>query len=381
MTFDLIKLADKLHRYREQFQISLEELSQSTGIALDDLIKFEAGIMSPNGDEILILADFYRCDYKFFISNERIAPFEQIEELFRIHGKEISRNDRWAIQDFLYLADCEEFLLESRQLKPTFDFSFKIVGDYYKKHGEEAANSLRVKLGYNENQIPIDIYHDFREMGLHIFRRKLENSNISGLFIKHPMAGKCILINYSEDIYRQRFSLAHEVGHSILDHSDYTVTFTTWDKNDLKEIRANTFAANYLLPKSIVLRLGGINSWDTKTVVYWANKFKVSSTTLAIALMNQNLIDLSAYGFIKSVKVPIDSKEDTELPSSLSTRARAVKEKLLEKGLSTYYFRLCLDSYRQNIITLSRMAEMLLIQESELVSIIELFGEQLDYDS
>ena len=105
MELDLQLLASKLSRYRNQFQMSVEEVSAATGITSTALVAFENGTHSPTGDEILIIADFYKCDYRFFISNERLASFEQTETLFRKHGDELSRGDRWAIQEFLYLCE------------------------------------------------------------------------------------------------------------------------------------------------------------------------------------------------------------------------------------------------------------------------------------
>ena len=69
-------------------------------------------------------------------------------------------------------------------------------------------------------RVAMDIYRDFRSIGAHIFRRHLLNSNISGLFVAHPTAGACLLVNYDEDVYRQRFSVAHEMAHAIFDQSD-----------------------------------------------------------------------------------------------------------------------------------------------------------------
>ena len=382
MTFDLKILANKLKRYREQFQTSVEELSHATGIPVANLISYENAEKTPSGDDILILADYYKCDYKFFISNEKIAPFEQTENLFRLHGNEISKNDRWAIQEFLFLSECEAFLQESLGIHPTIIFNFEKKGSIFKRHGEEAAKALRNQLGYSKNEIPLDIFRDFRQMGIHVFRRKLENSNISGLFVKHPSAGKCILINYFEDIYRQRFTASHELGHALLDEDeDFIISYTKWDKKDLKEIRANTFASTYLLPKSFLTSIPNVNTWNSEKAMDWANKLTVSTIALAIALSNYKLIDQKSFHIIKSTKVPNESKIDPELPDSLSGKSRIRKKKLLKQGLSSYYVNICSNAYRQNIITAARMAEMLFIEENKLNGILELFGEKIDYAS
>jgi transcriptional regulator with XRE-family HTH domain len=91
---DLALLGDKLRRYREQFQATHADVCKGTGIAEYRLSEFEAGEATPTRDEVLILADYYKCDYKFFVSNEKLAPFEQTEALFRLHGSELSKEDR-----------------------------------------------------------------------------------------------------------------------------------------------------------------------------------------------------------------------------------------------------------------------------------------------
>ncbi len=111
MTFDLALFGSKLKRYREQLQTSLDEVSELTGISIESLKALENREKRPTGDEVLILADYYKCDYQFFISNEKLAPFEQTETMFRMYGDEFSKEDRWAIQEFLFLCECEAYLL------------------------------------------------------------------------------------------------------------------------------------------------------------------------------------------------------------------------------------------------------------------------------
>lgn len=195
---NLQSLGEKLQRYRRQLEATEEDVAEGTAISVDRLSEIERGAVEPTGDEILILADFYRCDFKFFISNEQVAPFEQTEILYRAHSKEFSKEDRWAIQEFLFLCDTEQFLTQELH-GATQEFSFSPIGTYFKGHAQDAAKALRKVMGHGEKQVPLDVYAEFRSVGVHVFRRKLSNSNISGVFIQHPTAGKCILVNYTED--------------------------------------------------------------------------------------------------------------------------------------------------------------------------------------
>jgi len=235
-------------------------------------------------------------------------------------------------------------------------------------------------LGYSSTQVGSDIYDDFRRLGFHIFRRQLGNSNISGLYIKHPAAGKCILVNYSEDVYRQRFTAAHESAHAILDtEEDFIVSFVR-DKSNLVEVRANTFASRYLMPPDFFRNIPDSSNWTTDQAIDWANRLKVSTEALANALKNANLISESTEKQIKAVKVPSDRKTDPELPASLSPASRQRREQALKRGLSTFYVNLCFDAYEQGFISAGRLAEMLLVSEHELNEMADLYRRALMYD-
>ncbi|MCH8252009.1 MAG: ImmA/IrrE family metallo-endopeptidase [Planctomycetes bacterium] len=380
MPIDLNMLSVKLKRYREQFQTSLGELATATGIAEERLSSYESGRKEPTGDEILILADYYKCDFKFFIANERVAPFDQTETLFRLHGAELSKADRWAIQEFLFLCECEEFLMSSLAPDQRQPFTFIKKGNFFKGHGEEAASELRRHLGYGPNEIGMDLYADFRRIGLHVFRRQLENSNVSGLYVKHPTAGKCVLVNYTEDVYRQRFTAAHEAGHAILDDDqDVVVSYAKWKGSDYSEIRANTFASRYLMPPSFLQGIPDGSMWDAHKAVEWANKLKVSTEALSYALKDAKLVSQNAQKTIGSAKVPADDKVDPELPTSLAPKPRKQREELLRRGLSSSYVGLCFEAYERDTVSAGRLAEMLLVSESEVAEIGELYGRSLAY--
>jgi len=214
-----------------------------------------------------------------------------------------------------------------------------------------------------------------------VFRRKLENGKIAGVFIRHPTAGKVILVNYNDDVYRQRFTVAHEAAHCILDdEEDIIVSFTKYDKKDLAEIRANAFASHYLLPPKLIRSIPDPTRWDRETAISWANRLMVNVSTLAYALKGARLIDDMTVSMLEKVAIPRDIKRDAELPDSLSLLQRQRLEFVLELGLSHSYVRRCLSAYRRGLISLARMAEMLLLDETEMPEILGLFGEDLSCD-
>lgn len=337
-------------------------------------MSLEEGGAVPTGDEVLILADFYKCDYRFFISNERLAPFEQTESLYRRYGSEFSKEDRWQVQEFLFLCECEEFLMSALNRRRS-EFHFKPHGKFYKDHGKSAASLLRKHLGYAQDVVPSNVYDDFRRIGMHVFRRHLSNSNISGLMIRHPFAGACILVNYSEDVYRQRFTAAHEAAHGILDQEELIISFVKWNRKDLVETRANVFASSYLLPPAVLKKIP-IVDWNEGLLARWANKLKVSAIAFAIALKENGYISDMLFADLAKVKVPSGLKVDPEL-SGLEGRSLERKRILLSRGLSTSYVSLCFDAVVAGEITNARAAEMLLVSEDELSELARLFGVSL----
>lgn len=380
MPVDLIQLGSKVKRYREQRLLSLEELSALTGIEPATLSEIEHGRRIPTGDQVLIFADVFQCDYRFFISNEQLAPFEQTETLYRRYGSKFSKEDRLKVQEFLFLCESEELLYSLLELPRKQMPDVQLKGNQYKRHGQQAAELLRTFLGYRWNAIPLDIYQDFRSLGCHVFRRELSDSNISGLCIRHPKAGSCILINYTEDVYRQRFSASHEAGHALLDRNEDVVVSFSRD-TDLREVRANSFASHFLLPRNFLTAIPASTEWPHHKAIDWANKLNVSVEALSIALQQAGLISQSQQAAMKKVRVPRHMKSDPELPESLAPRSRHRKEALLRRGLSNSYVNLCFEAYHRELISAARVAEMLLATEAEVREIAEMYGIALSHVS
>jgi len=255
---------------------------------------------------------------------------------------------------------------------------FSPSGDFFKGHGEAAAAGLRAALGHDDRAVPRDVYAEFRSVGVHVFRRKLGNSNISGLFIMHPIAGKCALVNHSEDIYRQRFSAAHEMAHAIFDSAQgASVSFDGPSGSDYLELRANRFASCFLMPPVFLKKLPPPNQWSDADAQRWANDLRVSCVALAIALKEAKLIDQPNYDRIRRLRVPREAKIDPELPDSLNTTQRQRKAHLLELGLSDFYVGLCFEGFSSGVISIGRLAEALLCSHGELAELADLYAQTL----
>jgi transcriptional regulator with XRE-family HTH domain len=103
----LAEFGKKLTRCRTQLLLSIAEVASSTGLSVERLEAFESGKATPSGDDVLVLADFFTCDYRFFRSNEQLAGFEQTDSLYRMHGSEFSKADRRNVLEFIFLCESE----------------------------------------------------------------------------------------------------------------------------------------------------------------------------------------------------------------------------------------------------------------------------------
>ncbi|MDR1013309.1 MAG: ImmA/IrrE family metallo-endopeptidase [Lactobacillales bacterium] len=386
MSFDLVLFANKLMKFFDLYPSKVDNFSDGTGISLDRLQELKSAKSSPSGDEILTLADYFKCDYNYFLSAEENSIIDTVDLLFRKYNTSFTLEDKWIIQEFLFLCECQFFLRNELHYETLPHFEYQSTDNDYRNQGKEAAAQLLKFLGYRENALKINIFEDLRKLGYHIFRRKLKQNTISGVYIYHKIIGHCILVNYDDDIYRQRFTVAHEVGHAILDGSQFNIsTITNKGKrsdDQLAESRANSFAGAFLVPETFLKKIPDANTWNNDKIIDYSKKMAVNPITLAIGLFESKLISEEDKEKYANIKLKKDEKVDSELSNSLSEKDKKRYRFLLDKGLSKDYVELCFKAYRSNIISQGRLSEILLCNtHAELVEFSGFFNESLNYDN
>lgn len=97
---------------------------------------------------------------------------------------------------------------------------------------------------------------------------------------------KTIFVNQEENVQRQRFTLAHEIGHAVLHGGSDEVDF----RKDIdsprtrKEIEANSFAANLLMPREHFSQV-----WKTQGRAWAELRFGVSQSAAKYRALNLGL--------------------------------------------------------------------------------------------
>lgn len=356
--------------------LSKAEVSSLAGISISRIDALETGTIEPSGDEILILADVYKEDFRYFISNQNLSSAETVDELYRLNGS-ITNTDKRAIQSFIFHSANEQGLLDSLGKKREVFTLPKISNDrIWKSDGIKVAQALRQFLGYKNTEAYQNLYQEFRRIGIHLFRARLEDSSLSGLFIKHPVADKCVLVNYDENLYRQNFTLCHEVGHALMDGSSYNVSYQS--QRDYREYRANAFASEFLMPQAIIKQINP-SSITPDSIVRYASRFRVNVQAFLIALENAEVItpEKKAWFSRQGLKVPRNEQIDYEL-EDLTEHLKRSYEMLFDRGITPYYVRLCYEAYEKGMITVERMAEILDTSLYELPILLDSFKLKLN---
>ena len=126
-------------------------------------------------------------------------------------------------------------------------------------------------------------------------RRSFLDDSMSGMLERLPAGDYRITVNATHRITRQRFTIAHELGHFMLhrhlvgdgidDNKAYRSTqeglYHNTSIGPKQETEANRFAANILMPRQV---LDAEKSKEGATVSSLARLFEVSKQTMSIRL-------------------------------------------------------------------------------------------------
>lgn len=134
-----------------------------------------------------------------------------------------------------------------------------------------------LKQYWDDGSIPIDPMVIAAKMGISVLANP--GFNASGHYIpSKDSQPPLITYNSSESKVRQRFTIAHELGHHVMEHGERdrdTPDRFSMGYHDPIEVDANRFAAHLLMPGQIVnalIRVRGIRSVDELARMFGVSK-------------------------------------------------------------------------------------------------------------
>jgi Zn-dependent peptidase ImmA (M78 family)/DNA-binding XRE family transcriptional regulator len=182
--------------------------------------------------------------------------------------------------------------LEAAEELPPLPISIEVAAD----RPLRAAQQLLARAQLLEPKVvqrPIDITRLANLCGVHVIPRDFPEDNISGLLIVLAN-GPVIGVHRWQNEGRQRFTVAHELGHHLLNHHDrFHVDLASPSSGEGEgplydwrlEREANDFAANLLMPASLVRDAFQL----TPTTRALAAEFGVSPLAMGYRLVNLGL--------------------------------------------------------------------------------------------
>jgi Zn-dependent peptidase ImmA (M78 family) len=161
--------------------------------------------------------------------------------------------------------------------------------------GAKRAREVRAELGLApQERIGCVVELAERRAGVPVFVLDLP-AEVSGAY---KPDGPFIFVNQRQAVTRQRFTVAHELGHHRLGHSDLKLIDTPADlagahSHDPREVQANAFAAELLAPRQAVRDwwASAEHGLGLEGVCRLAHEFAISPVAALYRLSTAGLLD------------------------------------------------------------------------------------------
>ena len=240
--------------------------------------------------------------------------------------------------------------------------------------GEKTAAALRAWL--NLGLAPLtDLGKTLEGVGVKVVFRALLDSKVWGFSVTSKALGNCIFVNAACTRERQNFTLAHELGHLTMDR-DHSATILTGarspesseDIKTLLEVRANSFAASFLMPDLAIRQ-------TLATLGVFEGKAEKLTTVMIDSLRQQFGVSYDAMLWrlvnLKMISVNVRSKYTFEPVEEKRTASSSPKDNLPER-----YRNLAFTAYQGAKISIGKLAELLRLDMYETRKLVKTFRIQ-----
>lgn len=254
MPVDQAELGRRIRGARESCALTQEDAAEKLGVSRSTLAQIELGNRPISTVELESIAELFGRGIEEFFAAE-FSPDEMVAALFRAQPEASAAGLQEAIRNCMTvgreLTNLEELLGLDRAAglavsypQPTPRSKWEAV-----QLGALAAQEERQRLGFGSAPLG-DMVRLLEGQGVRTGVTVMPD-DVSGLTINHPRVGVFVVVNSAENYapQRQRFSWSHEYAHVLLDRERRGLVSRTSDRENLLEVRANAFAAGFLLPE------------------------------------------------------------------------------------------------------------------------------------
>ena len=404
MPIDQRELGRRLKQARESCGLTQDDTAREMAMVRATVAQIELGNRSVSGLELSRLAYLYARDIREFVS-ESFDENSLASVLLRAED-DAGDGVRTALRDCIALGhrlrDLEALLSISRSTASVAAYPSVTLNSKWDaiQSGTQAAQEERRRLGLGSAPLS-DMPSLLEAQGIRTGLIAMP-SGISGLMISHPDVGLFLVVNREHPAVRQRFSWCHEYAHLLLDRAQTGHVSRESERADLLEVRANVFAANFLMPedgvRQFVSALGkggasrmhadifdesGVVPVDTRTAggsqdlqIYDAVKlayhFGVSVLSALYRLLNLRLITDKQFDSMRQ----LDQSGMSQQLASLFGLIQPSAEENITAFHRRYLF-LALEAYRRDKISRRKLLEIaakLGVEANELELVIDNLG-------
>lgn len=248
------ELAGRLKAARENAGLTQQEVAEEVGITRLAVVRIEAGKRAVNSLELAEMARLYGRGIADFLEE---GGFEEdpLVALFRA-APGYGENPKLRRE----LLRCVELCREAANLERLLGLSpssASLVGYEFKGLYSrwDAVNQGRYIAEQERNRLDLgaspvwEIAEIIARQGVRVTEYEMPDA-VSGLFFHSADTGFAIVINRRHSRSRRMFSYAHEYCHLLADRDRFGGTSHAGNRTELAEVRANAFAAHFLMPES-----------------------------------------------------------------------------------------------------------------------------------
>jgi Zn-dependent peptidase ImmA (M78 family)/DNA-binding XRE family transcriptional regulator len=273
MPVDLTELGHRLRGARSNCDLSQDAVAKALNLPRAFIIQIENGERPITLEQLDAFARLYKRPVAEFVTEQ---PEDLLVALLRT-TPEVADQEQVEAEIMRHVTICrvgtdlERTLgLPARTGPPAYDLPAPSGTVDALDQGNYLARQERLRLGLGDNPVA-DMADLVSATGIWASGSRFPDE-MSGIFLRHQSFGMVVLVNFLHPRTRKRFSYAHEFAHALLDR-EHTATISTHrNRAELLEVRANAFAASFLLPAGGVRtfmrsRRKGIQSRQ-ETVIY-----------------------------------------------------------------------------------------------------------------
>lgn len=343
--------SERLRLARKRSGLSLRALSS----AMDGLVsaqaigKYERAEMMPSSTVAIALADALEVTPSYLLSPSSVS-LESVEfrKLSSTRARERAAVEAEVLDHVDRYLQVEEILgIDTTGQDMPDGIIYRISGV---EDAEEVATTLRA--AWNLGGSPIQNMTELlEEHGIKVFKLDLPE-RVDGLSCQvHRLDGgdvPVVVCSTGKSVERQRFTIAHELGHLVLDIPS-TIP---------EEKACHRFAGAFLVPQAELIREVGRrrHNFGFAELIEIKRMFGISAAALVMRMRDLGIINEAT---LRTIFRGIGSSWRSEEPAPLE-----------REELPTRFRRLCLRALAENEISDSKAAELLRLRVSDIDSIM-----------